>query len=163
MLSSLVSPARITRLVEQEAIDGAKAYRPTDMMADLRKGVWRELDASQVRIDAYRRALQRTYLDVLGARLNGPPAPAADEARGLIRAELKDLGAAIAGASRKAGDRATGVHLQDARDQIARILDPKFNPPTPAGASAPRPGLDDGWPEMAGTCWPDYIIRAPKK
>ena len=35
------------RLVEQEALDGAAAYRPTDFLADVRKGIWRELDASR--------------------------------------------------------------------------------------------------------------------
>jgi len=40
-------------------------------------------------VDAHPAALQRTYLDVIGARLNGPPA-AADEARGVMRGELKD-------------------------------------------------------------------------
>ena len=163
VLASLLSPARFTRLVEQEALDGAKAYRPTEFMTDLRKGIWRELDSPKVVVDAHRRALQRTYLDVIGARLNGPPA-AADEARGVMRGELKDLQAALAGALARAGDRATRVHLQDARDQIVKILDPKFSPPGAAtGTAAARPGLDDEWPEMAGTCWPDYIIRVPKR
>ena len=35
-----LSTARVNRLVEQEAIDGDAAYRPTDFLADVRKGIW---------------------------------------------------------------------------------------------------------------------------
>ena len=42
VLNSLLSSARLARLVEQEALDGAAAYRPLDFLADLRKGIWSE-------------------------------------------------------------------------------------------------------------------------
>ena len=38
-LSQLLGTARFARLVEQEAIDGEKAYRPVEMLADVRKGI----------------------------------------------------------------------------------------------------------------------------
>jgi len=56
------------RLVEQEAIYGAAAYRPADFLADVRKGIWRESNVGPVRIDAYRRNLQDSYLDLLGQK-----------------------------------------------------------------------------------------------
>ena len=55
VLNSLLSNTRFDRLVEQEAIDGAAAYRPADFLADVRRGIWRELDAPAIRIDVYRR------------------------------------------------------------------------------------------------------------
>jgi hypothetical protein len=162
VLTSLLSAPRFTRLVEQEALDGAKAYRPTDFMTDLRKGLWRELASPDVRIDVFRRNIQRVYLDLLNERLNGRQA-ATDDARPVIRGELKDLDAALKVALPKAADRATRLHLQDARDQIARILDPKFSQAAAASAQPVRMGLDDPWPADAESCWPDYIIRVPKK
>ena len=45
VLNTLLSGARFARLVEQEAIDGAAAYRPTEFLADVRRGIWRELEA----------------------------------------------------------------------------------------------------------------------
>ena len=45
VLATLLAESRINRLVEQEAIDGATAYRPTEFFADLRRAVWREVDA----------------------------------------------------------------------------------------------------------------------
>ena len=131
VLNSLLSNARFSRLVEQEAIDGAAAYKPADFLADVRKGIWREIDGGPVHIDAYRRDLQRGYIDLMAGKLNGRT-PVTDDYRGLIRAELRDLSAALALASVRATDRETRAHLADARDQIAKALDPKFQPPLPA-------------------------------
>jgi hypothetical protein len=178
VLSNLLSSARFARIVEQEAIDGASAYGPTEFLADVRKGIWRELDAQPIRVDAYRRNLQRAYLDLVNTKLNGAAtslpgnlpagiasffATSGDE-RPFYRAELRTLNAAIGGALAKTTDKETRAHLEGARDQIARILDPKFAPPSGAGAGTIRvigaqidPFLTP--PDQLGTCWPDYMIR----
>jgi len=159
VLTALVSAPRLARLIEQEALDGAAAYRPSDFLADVRRGIWRELDAESVRIDPYRRNLQRVYLDVMSDKINGRQA--ADESRPLARGELRALAQSVRGAIAKAPDRETRFHLEDVRDQIAKILDPKFAPPaTPAGPVVVL-GLDGVENvENANRCWPDYIIRA---
>src|SRR5258705_9914537 len=89
VLNSLLSNTRFDRLVEQEAIDGAAAYRPADFLADVRKGVWREIERGPVRIDAYLRNLQDSYIDLLSLKLNGRPA-VTDDSRTLLRTELPD-------------------------------------------------------------------------
>ena len=61
ILNSLFSNTRFDRLVEQEAIDGAAAYKPADFMADVRRGIWSELEGGPVRIDVYRRKLAELY------------------------------------------------------------------------------------------------------
>jgi hypothetical protein len=161
VLSTLFENPRVGRLIEQEAIDGAAAYRPTDFFADVRKGVWSELGAPQVKIDAYRRNLQRSYLDLFNDKLNGR-APVTNDERAFMRGELSTLKGTITIALGKTADRATQLHLQDARDQIARILDPKFERPNvgPAGQPAGGNGFDGDddlfSPEI---CFPDYAIR----
>src|SRR5689334_9884796 len=174
ILNSLLNNARFDRLVEQEAIDGAAAYRPADFMGDLRKGIWSELNGGPVRIDVYRRNLQNSYIDLLSNKLNGRPA-VTDDYRALIKAELRDLSTAIAAAMPRASDRQTRAHLADARDQIAKALDPKFAAPAPAAPQNPF-GFDDEFNFNAGSsqtgledfdfrdCWPDYAIRIkPRK
>jgi hypothetical protein len=159
VLNSLLSNARFDRLVEQEAIDGATAYRPADFMADVRRGIWSELEGGPVRIDVYRRKLQNSYIESLAAKLNVRP-QVTDDYRALIKAELRDLSAAIAVASARATDRATRAHLADARDEIAKALDPKFAAPaTPALPLFPF-GYDEQ-SELFGVldCWVDYSIR----
>jgi hypothetical protein len=160
VLTSVLAPARFARLIEQEAIDGAAAYKATDFLRDLRRGIWRELGSSQVAIDAYRRSTQRLFLDAMAERLNGRQ-PATDDARAFMRGELRSLSASIRTALPKTADRATRLHLEDARDQIAKTLDPRFA----RTATAPTPGTVVILPGMFDeanspvSCFPDYAIR----
>ena len=110
VLNSLLSSARVARLVEQEALDGAAAYAPLDFLADVRKGVWSEIygAGAHVEIDAYRRNLQRAYVETLGNRVNGAQAQS-DDARAFFRGELKTLDGdltAAAGAADRPRDAA---------------------------------------------------------
>jgi hypothetical protein len=94
----------------------------------------------------------------LSQKLNGRQA-ATDDARPLLRGELRTLSAQIAAVAAKAADRTTRLHLDDARDQIAKILDPKFAPAAPSAATAASPfrrGFEEE-PEL--NCWPDYAVR----
>ena len=169
VLSNLTTSARFSRLVEQEAMDGSGAYSPADFLASVRKGIWKELDAPQVKVDAYRRNLQHAYLDLANDKVNGtPPAPPANlpaemmvylggfgsssDEKPMYRAELRALTASLATALAKTTDRETKAHLESARDQIARILDPKFAPVQSSAASGIR------IPTTLESCWPDYKI-----
>jgi hypothetical protein len=179
VLSALLNSARFNRLVEQEALQETTSYAPVELLSDVRKGIWKELDGQAVRIDAYRRNLQRAYLTVADAKVNGSAsatpsslpsalagqfASSGDE-KPFYRAELRALNASIAAALPKTTDRETRAHLDGARDQIARILDPRFavtRPSTPSFVFAP--GIDEMDPFLVppdelGTCWPDYVIH----
>ena len=161
ILNSLLNNARFDRLVEQEAIDGMAAYKPADFMVDVRRGIWSELEGGgPIKIDVYRRNLQNSYIDLLSNKLNVRPS-VTDDYRALIKAELRDLSAAIGTASARAGDRQTRAHLADARDQIAKALDPKFAAPAPATPANPFGFDDESNFETFDSldCWPDYAIR----
>src|SRR5260370_31771577 len=175
-----MSSALFARLVEQEAIDGPAAYAPADFVADVRNGVWKELAAPQIRINAYRRNLQHAYLELVNNKVNGsttglpaglPPgfptaffASSADE-RPLYRAQLRALNSEIAAALPRTRNKETRAHLEWARDEISKILDPKFAPPSGSGAGTTiRFGFDEhdplfAPPDQIRTCWPDYVIR----
>ncbi|HSQ19430.1 MAG TPA: zinc-dependent metalloprotease, partial [Blastocatellia bacterium] len=172
VLNSLMNGARFNRLVEQEAMDGAAAYKPAEFLEDVRNGIWRELEAPTVRIDAYRRNLQRAYLELLSEKLNGR-APVTDEQRPFLRGELRSLNQMIARAMLHATDRATRLHLEDSKDQIAKALDPKFAQPAPTVGiqvqQVGRRGLDDSLEEFDPSdpnaplvCWPDYAVKRPR-
>lgn len=169
ILGSLLNNTRFDRLVEQEAIDGAAAYRPSEFLMDVRKGIWREIEGGPVRIDVYRRNLQNSYIDLLSLKLNGRPA-VTDDYRALIRAELRDLSTAISAALPRASDRETRAHLVDARDEIAKALDPKFAPPAPTTTTTNPFGFYDEDKSSNSfedfdtrDCWPDYAIRLRPK
>jgi hypothetical protein len=170
VLSSLLSSARFARLVEQEAIDGGSSYNPADFLAAVRKGIWKELDAPQVKVDAYRRNLQHAYLDLTNTKINGstpvisglPPEMAgmfasSNDEKPFYRAELRSLNSSVTTALAKTADRETRAHLEGVRDQIARILDPKFAAASGGTGVTIRIGMD-GLETPDQSCWPDYII-----
>jgi hypothetical protein len=171
VLNSLLATSRLARLQEQEASDAEKSYRPVELLADVRTGLFGELSAAAPKIDPYRRNLQRAYLDLINERINGRQAsivlPAAmagfltptianDDTRALFRGELRTIDTLIAGKAVAAGDRITGLHLREMRDTIARILDPKFAPQAPAaGGAVIRMGATE---EEGDTCWPNLAL-----
>jgi len=163
VLNTLLNNARIDRLIEQEAIDGDRSYKPLDFLGDVRKGIWSELTAAQVKIDAYRRNLQHSYIDVLSDKVNGRVSN--DDIRSFARGELTTLRSSITTALAKTTDRATRLHLEDAQDQIAKALDPKFaRTTTTSNAAVIIFGVDGlGNPIDPLNCFPDYAIRLDSK
>ncbi|HEY7185555.1 MAG TPA: zinc-dependent metalloprotease [Vicinamibacterales bacterium] len=158
VLTNVMSEPRIARLVEQEALDGASAYKPSEFFTDVRRAIWSEIDATAVQVDPYRRNLQRAYLDVMNDKINGRQA-SASESRSLARNELRTLDGLVRTALMRTTDRTTRAHLQDVRDQIGRILDPKFAPTAAPLVPVLIPTGVDG---EAG-CWLDYAIRISKE
>jgi hypothetical protein len=145
ILNTLLNSGRFARLVEQQTLDGALAYSPVEFLATVRRGLWKELDAPAVKIDTYRRELQRSYLQAVNRKLNAAPsaaaavtpanfpgsrrAPTSGDEKPLYRAELRSLNVAISAALAKTTDRETKAHLEASKDEIAKILDPKFVAP----------------------------------
>lgn len=141
VLTTLLNNNRMSRLIEYNAIapDKASVYPLRQMLGDVRDGIWTEVTAPSVRIDAFRRNLQYAYLDQVGTKINGPfptaPAgaspqfaanfaPPPDEARGLLRSELLALDAQLRSASSRAADGDTRAHIVEARHRIDVILNP---------------------------------------
>ncbi|HEX5214447.1 MAG TPA: zinc-dependent metalloprotease, partial [Vicinamibacterales bacterium] len=124
MMNGLLQSARLDRMVEQVALDGPAAYSPIEFLTELRKGVWSELANPAQPIIIYRRNLHRSYLDTIDNRLNGPTAPS-DEVRALLKGELRALDGELTTALSRVTDDLTKRHLQDCKDQIAIILDPR--------------------------------------
>lgn len=144
-LNSLLANAKLQRMVEIEASGAPRnqIYPVADMLSDLRRGLWKEISTGSP-IDAYRRRLQRTYIEQLGTKIN-PPAPAAGaqggqqpggagqqqastaDIRPILKSELRSLDSQLAGAIGRTSDRMTKAHLEDSRDQIKKILDPSKN------------------------------------
>ena len=172
VLNNLLSSARFARLVEQSALDGDAAYQPTDFLADVRGGVWGELSAPKVTVDAYRRNLQRSYLDIANNKLNAPAQAApqglppgfaalfvtSGDERSFYRAELRAISAAAGSALARSSDKATRAHLESVRDQVGKILNPE------GGRTGGNAFNEEAmrFLEMyynPTSCWPDYVIK----
>lgn len=139
-LDLLLDPQRLARLIEAEARLGDAAYAPLDMLEDLRKGIWRELDANEA-IDPWRRNLQRAYVEdmerLMTQEVTAPPAAvrqflgytpinvSQSDIRAYVRGELETLRADVQRAARRIRDRSTALHLEDVLVRIENILDPQ--------------------------------------
>jgi hypothetical protein len=167
----------LDRLIEQAATEKAAAYTPIQFLTDVRNGVWSELRTPTVPIDTYRRNTQRVYLDTLDNRLNGGAEPSV-EVRALLKGELRSLRAQLVSTIPSATDRASRLHLEDSRDAIDEILDPRAMRTRPAAAAAGGGGRgfsdslraldssarfdyenDPFLQRPVTSCWPDYVIR----
>ena len=91
ILASLIRGSRVDRMTEHAARAAAAkqpVYAPADMLADLRKAIWSELDKSPIEIDLYRRNLQRAHVERLISALSGS---ASSDLPALARFELQAI------------------------------------------------------------------------
>lgn len=137
-LANVLGIARLHRVIENEALNGNQAYKISELMTDLRKGVWSELYFN-AKIDAYRRNLQRMYVELLGKILletkSLSPAPASPYFKGTqanphtsdikatVRAELSQIRTMARSAS--SSDVMTQNHLKDIIARIDTLFDTK--------------------------------------
>jgi hypothetical protein len=155
LLRQLLAPARTLRLVTQEATLGSGAYRLQDLLADLRRGAFAELDGAAA-ISAPRRGLQRALVETLTSRLSARNLLGLDDGEALIRAELVDLQRVLAAAASR-GDMGRRAHLAALGDGIAKALDPRF-----ASAAIALPvvvpvfGHAASEPAQPHACWPGH-------
>jgi hypothetical protein len=138
ILKSLLDKSRLLRLTTSSTRFNNASYALTEMMDELRKGLFSEL-ATQKATDIYRRNLQKNYVSQLNNLINPSASPAAASAAGFrigvpvdvensdvfseAKSQLKKLAASLRAAS--SSDAATSSHYADLQDRIKKALDPK--------------------------------------
>ena len=138
ILKSLLDKSRLLRLTTSSTRFNNASYALTEMMDELRKGLFSEL-ATQKATDIYRRNLQKNYVSQLNNLINPSASPAAASAAGFrigvpvdvensdvfseAKSQLKKLAASLRAAT--SSDAATASHYADLQDRIKKALDPK--------------------------------------
>ena len=138
-LSRMLNAYTMNKMLNAEAANGSAAYTVNDLLGDLKQTIFTEL-VSKKPIDIYRRNLQKSYVERLGALIN-PPAQGGivinfgsapqlvDLKKGDIISYLKgnarELKALADAGAITATDKATKYHLLDISDRLGRILNPK--------------------------------------
>ena len=132
-LNNVLDFGRMGRMIENETLNGKSAYALTEMMNDLRSGIFSELRSGK-KIDTYRRNLQRAYVERLeylltkeqeGRRNATSVNVSQSDIRAVSRAELNTLRRLVNSAIGRTGDSLSRYHLQDLRERIDLILDPR--------------------------------------
>ena len=138
IINSILDFGRMARMIENEALNGTQAYTLVSMMNDLQDGLWSELSKG-IKIDTYRRNLQRAYIDRLSFLMTDSQTPATgwartygnqtrvlvsqSDIRSVARGQLNKLKKDIEKGTKRVSDTNTKYHLQDAISRINIILD----------------------------------------
>jgi hypothetical protein len=145
-LGNVLSPSRLARMYDNETRNGSKAYSVAELFTDLRGGIF-----TAGRPDAFKRNLQRGYIENLKSLLNDdfrgfpgvsaaalanfgltPINMALSDIRPMVRAELKVIDTKLP----KGGDAITSAHYIDLHQRIKEALNPTrpiVNIPAAAG------------------------------
>jgi hypothetical protein len=125
ILARLTREDMLMRMIENEALNGTKAYTMTQLFNDMRTGLWSELSSGK-KIDTYRRNLQKEHVGRLGELMNLKEGKYANsDIPSVARATLVRLNADVrAGVSLQA-DPVSKFHLEDVLKRIDWILNPK--------------------------------------
>lgn len=137
VLEDVLDPQRMARVLETEALGEGDVYRLGEVFADLREGIWAELDDGSA-IDPYRRNLQRGYLEQMNELMTtevDPPPPqflefidftpvdvSQSDIRAYVRSELQTLRDEVDRGLGRTSDETTRMHLNDVLVRIERIL-----------------------------------------
>ena len=141
VLNLLFQDSRLSRLAEQSATQPG-AYTIADLFGDVRRGAFSEFAGGPVRVDEYRRNLQRAFVDQMERLISTPlvtplppgftpfpgfnaPPPRPADARAQARLELVDLQGTLRAALPRAGDRTMRAHIVDLQARIDQILNPR--------------------------------------
>lgn len=125
LLSTLYQDRRVQRMIDVEATSSEPVYTVADMTGDLVNGIFSELRESAPTVDAFRRNLQRAFVDLLVERVTRPSAAWTDM-RAVARGALTDIRDRAGIAARNAGDTVTRYHLQDLAARIDAALEASY-------------------------------------
>lgn len=122
-LENLLEEERLKRMVSNVQVNDNDAYSSVELMDDLRKGIFRELYAGE-KADAYRRNLQRSYVDAAAAYISNLEGQDKNDdilksdIIALMRGEMERLKRDLSQRKNNSNDQLTKYHWNDL---IARI------------------------------------------
>jgi hypothetical protein len=139
VLSSILNGTRLARMLEAENRFGNRTYSVIELLSDLKKGMWSELNTGR-NIGIARRNLQKIYVDRLISLLpSTTTAPGGgfvisfggintknSDVPSIARGHLTNLLANIRAAIGKTTDSLSRYHLLDLQKRIEVALNPKY-------------------------------------
>lgn len=121
-LNTILNARTLQRMVNAE-VTQKQFYAPTDMVRDLRRGIFSETNATR-NVDVFRRNLQKSFVERMRTLMNAKGVQNSD-LFSIIRGELTTLKSVLRTASARPVNRITKYHYRDCIARIDDILDPK--------------------------------------
>lgn len=121
-LNNLFQGDRLNRLMEMEALHGSGQYTMIDLFEDTKNGIFSELKSGS-KIDAFRRNLQRAYIDKMSNLMELEDAKYdQSDIKAIARGTLDDLEDSLEKAIKKQKNKITQYHLKDILARVKEIL-----------------------------------------
>ncbi|PRX47974.1 zinc-dependent metalloprotease [Salegentibacter salegens] len=126
-LNNLLDEDRLNRMIANEEVNGDEAYTAVNLMKELRDGIFSEL-YNRNKVDAYRRNLQRSYVDIASEylkKLNAEDNQALlkSDILPLMRGEMQTLKREINRRKSGTNHSLTQYHWEDLIARIDAALD----------------------------------------
>ncbi|WP_298881323.1 zinc-dependent metalloprotease [uncultured Polaribacter sp.] len=121
-LNGIINSSKIKRMIDSEILD-SKTYTATEMMNDLRRGIFSETSATR-NVDVNRRNLQKSYIEQMSLLLKDDKTKYSD-VHSIVRGELETLKYQVNIASKRAINTISKYHYKDCYARINNILNPK--------------------------------------
>lgn len=140
IINRLINANTLGKLFEMETALGNNAYKATDLMSEMRRGIFSEVYAKSA-TDIYRRNLQKMFTERLisllpsvapatilpGITFQITPSisPKNTDMYSLVKGTLRTIRTDVKAALPLIADPMTKLHLQDLVDRIGNAVDPK--------------------------------------
>ena len=122
-LFTLLNVNTLKRMINSEITQPNDFYSATDMVRDLRKGIFYEANSTK-NVDLYRRNIQKLFIERMNSLMNDKNSKSSDISS-IVRGELESLKFQLNIASKRALNRITKYHYKDCLVIINNILNPK--------------------------------------
>ncbi len=123
ILESLLDPKQNLGMIENqiEALGNKKTFPLDEYVAIIHKSIWKDLNKSAIKMDAYRRDLQKNYVVNLQNIILSTK-PIETDIYSVVRADLIRLKQEVKKAIAKASSNLDRYHLEDIQVRIDKIL-----------------------------------------
>jgi hypothetical protein len=124
VLNSLLDVKQLNLVLGNSLRFSQKTISLPEYVSQIHQDIWRELHGTgQIKIDAYRRNLQKSYLGNLGDIMKSTDADQTEtDVYSFVRADLEQLSKEVGAAIPRSGDTLTRYHLEDVAARIKKLL-----------------------------------------
>ncbi len=125
-LNTLLDAVLLHQIMANHTRFGSGGYTVTEHINAMHNSIWKELKVPNVKMDSYRRNLQKSYVGaLLDIVKTTNPETLETDLSSLVKVELQKLRSNIKSAIPKATEPLNKYHLMDLEGRIAKVLDAK--------------------------------------
>ncbi|WP_222539202.1 zinc-dependent metalloprotease [Pedobacter polysacchareus] len=125
-LNTLLDISVLHQILANNLRFGKGTYTVVEHLNGVHNSIWKELKSPSVKMDSYRRNLQKSYVgSLLEVVISKVPGTTETDVYSLVKAELKALQSSLKQAIPKTHDSLNKYHLTDLENRISKVLNSK--------------------------------------